>query len=397
MLRFQPFRGVRYDTRLVDLADVTVPPYDVIRDDDRANLAARHVASAVVVDLPTTGTDVYAEAARQFAEWLSDGTLIRDSRPCFYGYRMSHSDEHGNPRHTTGVFGALALSHPGEGGILPHEQTTPKAKSDRLRLMQATQANLSAVWGLSASEGLTNAINPQDAPVVSWTDEVGVQHSFWTISNEKQIDTIARIADEAPVLIADGHHRYETALTYRDEVFVATSANLPGREAVLVYLVELTDDELSVLPIHRLISGLPDDFDFKPALAPYFDLEPAGAIDSDILDEMDQQSALTLVLPDEAWFLVPRADALAEARDLDSSRLDFALQGFPPHNLEFQHGVDHVVERVVAREAQGGFLLRPATVDQIVAIAHGGERMPPKTTFFYPKPRTGVIFRMLDE
>jgi hypothetical protein len=112
---------------------------------------------------------------------------------------------------------------------------------------------------------------------------------------------------------------------------------------------------------------------------------------------MVERDALTLVLPDAAWFLVPRATAMAGVRDLDTSRLDVALAALPPHDLVFQHGVDQVVDRVRRGEAQAGVLLRPATVGQIIEIAHGGERMPPKTTFFHPKPRTGVVFRLLDE
>jgi uncharacterized protein (DUF1015 family) len=388
---------VRYDPERVALADVTVPPYDVIDADERAALARRHPASAVVVDLPTTGDDVYAEAARTLERWQADGLLVRDDEPSFYVYRMTHDDEHGERRHTTGVFGALRLSRPGEGGILPHEHTTPKAKSDRLNLTRATRANLSAVWGLSASAGLSALLDIDDEPLAEWPDEAGITHALWRISDPAQIDAITAVADAAPVVIADGHHRYETALTYRDELAAADDRSSPGSASVLVYLVELADDELSVLPIHRLLGGLPDDFDIVGALEPFFDAQPAGPIGPGIADQMVERGALTLVLPDAAWFLVPRATAMAGVRDLDTSRLDVALATLPPHDLVFQHGVDQVVDRVRRGEAQAGVLLRPATVGQIIEIAHGGERMPPKTTFFHPKPRTGVVFRLLDE
>jgi uncharacterized protein (DUF1015 family) len=408
--RFQPFRGVRYDPTRVDLADVTVPPYDVIDAADRRALAARHPASAIVIDLPAAPSgsagddpggaiaeDVYAGAAHTLHQWLAEGVVRRDDSPTFYVYRMSYADEHGHRRHTTGVFGALELSRPAEGHILPHEFTTPKAKSDRLNLTRATRANLSAVWGLTASPGLTALLEVESPPEAEWLDDAGVEHSLWTITDPVRQAAISAIADASPVVIADGHHRYETALTYRDEQRDAGADATPGAEATLLYLVELAEDELTVLPIHRLIDGLPVDLDLGEALQPFFEILPAGSIGPDIADRMGAEGALTLVLPDASWFLVPRPDAMAGVRDLDTSRLDLALAALPPHRLTFQHGVDHVVDRVAAGDAQAGVLLRPASVAQIIDIAHGGERMPPKTTFFHPKPRTGVVFRLLDE
>jgi len=401
---------VRYDVERVDLADVTVPPYDVIDADARQALAARHPASAVVIDLPVGAQDattaagaasdddaVYLEANATLQRWLAEGVLQREDVPAFYIYRMSFTDPDGHPRHTTGVFGALELSRPPEGHILPHEFTTPKAKSDRLNLTRATHANLSAVWGLSATPGLTALLEVDDAPVATWSDEAGVEHTLWVVVDPDRLAAISALADASPVVIADGHHRYETALTYRDEQRQAGDRSTPGAEAVLLYLVELADDELTVLPIHRLISGLPAEVDLVAALEPFFEISPAGAIGPDIAARMDAAGALTLVLPDAAWFLVPRPEAMVGGRDLDTSRLDVALAALPAHDLVFQHGVDHVVDRVAAGEAQAGVLLRPATVAQIIDIAHGGERMPPKTTFFHPKPRTGVVFRLLDE
>jgi len=400
--RFQPFRGVRYDPERVDLAAVTVPPYDVIDADQRAALAARHAASAVRVDLPVPSSDaddsdIYAAAADELARWRAEGILRRDPVPTFYVYRMSFDDGHGARRHTTGVFGVLALGQPGDGHILPHEFTTPKAKSDRLNLTRATRANLSAVWGLSASAGLSALLAVDHPPLADWADDDGVDHTLWAIDDPDRVAAITALADASPVVIADGHHRYETALTYRDEQRAAGSTETPGADAVLVYLVELADDELTVLPIHRLLDGLPDDLDLITALAPFFEVRPVGPVGPDIAERMAEAGALTLVRPDGAWFLTPRPDALGDVRDLDTSRLDVALAALPPHRLVFQHGVDHVVHHVAAGQAQAGVLLRPAPVAQIIEIAHGGERMPPKTTFFHPKPRTGVVFRLLDE
>jgi uncharacterized protein (DUF1015 family) len=196
------------------------------------------------------------------------------------------------------------------------------------------------------------------------------------------------------VVVADGHHRYETSLAYKAERAEADGDPGPAG-ATLAYVVELVEDELTVHAIHRLLRGLPDDFDFLAALAPWF--EPAGPPPADrpITAAMAAAGCLAIVHPHGELLLRPRLDALADARDLDSSRLDVALAALPPHELTYQHGVGNVRAAVASRTAQAGILLRPATVAQIEATAHGGERMPPKTTFFHPKPKTGLVFRSL--
>ena len=159
--------------------------------------------------------------------------------------------------------------------------------------------------------------------------------------------------------------------------------------------MELVDEELSVGPIHRLLSGLPDGFDLLAALEPFFELEPFELTGTGTVRRLQEAGALGLVPPDGAWLLRPRPEALADARDLDSSRLDVALASIDGVSVVYQHGVDHVRTAVARGEAQAGVLLRPVTVAQILEIADGGERMPPKSTFFFPKPRTGLVFRDL--
>jgi uncharacterized protein (DUF1015 family) len=383
MPRFEPFPGLRYDTERVDLADVTSPPYDVIDAAERAQLAARSPVNAVHVDLPVDEGegDPYEVAAQRLARWRDDGVLVEDP-PSFYLYRMSFSDDAGAPRQTIGVIGALELQEPGTGDVLPHEQTTPKAKSDRLNLLRATAANLSAVWCLSLTEGLTKLLDPPGPPLGEWTDRDGVHHELWRVDDAATVQAIADAVGSSPVVIADGHHRYETSLAYRRE-----RASGGATDLTLAYIVELVDDQLTVRPIHRLIAGLPDGFELVAALEPFFSISPA--------DPTPHADGLMLVQPAGAHLLVPRPEALAGARDLDSSRLDVALASFPPHELTFQHGVDNVTRAVGDGRAQAGVLLRPATVDQIARTAHDRDRMPPKTTFFHPKVKTGLVFRSL--
>jgi uncharacterized protein (DUF1015 family) len=405
--RFEPFPAVRYDLTRVSLPDVVAPPYDVIDDALRAQLAARSPHNAVRIDLPIDGDahagegagDRYDVARRLLRGWQDEGVLVSDDHPTFTVYRMGYVDDAGRERHTTGVIGALELSPPGTD-ILPHEHTTPKAKSDRLDLMRATRANTSAIWGLSLAKGLTDLLPVGAPPTADFVDEDGVRQTVWVVDDQATVEAIAAAVSSQPVVVADGHHRYETSLAYRAEREAADGEPGPA-EMTLAYVVELVEDELTVRAIHRLVTGLPDGFDLVAGLEPWF--EPLGPPPADqaVTAAMDEAGALCLVLPDRELLLRPRAGALAEAHDLDSSRLDVALAALPPHELTFQHGPDHVRDAVRSGRADGagqtiGVLLRPATVAQIDATAHGGERMPPKTTFFHPKVKTGLVFRSLD-
>jgi uncharacterized protein (DUF1015 family) len=397
MPRFEPFTGIRYAAGDGPLDDLVAPPYDVISPERRAQLAARHPHNAVHVDLPAADGDrsPYEVAAELFGRWQREGVLVRDATPAFYTYRMDTTDDTGAERHTLGVIGALELSRPGEGDVLPHEHTTPKAKSDRLEMLRATRANLSAIWGLSPASGLTDVL--RDAEVLgSWTGSDGTRHELGRIDAPDRVAAIRSLVAGAPIVIADGHHRYETSLQYRDECRARTTGDAGDAELTMMFVVELDEGELTVLPIHRLVSGLPHDFDLPAALEPWFELRDAGEVDATITARMAAEGALCLVLPDRALLLVPRAEKMAGVRDLDSSRLDAALADLPVHELTFQHGVDNIVERVRRREAQAGVLLRPVRVAQINEIAEGGERMPPKSTYFHPKPSTGAVFRSFD-
>lgn len=390
MPRFSPFPGIRYVRDSLSL--VTAPPYDVIDDAERARLVERHQYNAVRVDLPAGGDDPYGDAAITLQSWLDDGVLAADD-PSLYLYRMTFADEAGHEHQTLGVIGALGLEPAGDGDVLPHEHTTPKAKSDRLDLLRATSMNLSPVWGLSLATGLSKHLDPSSArPLGSWQDDDGVGHELWQLTDTGAVDAVVESVSSAPVVIADGHHRYETCLT-----FAAERPDLAGADATLCFVVELVEEQLTVQPIHRLLSGLPDDFDFLAAFDPYFDVVDIGPLDDDddITARLAEHDGLVLVHPHGVRLLHPKPEALAGARDLDSDRLDIALASLPPHTVTFQHGVGNVRGAVERGDADAGVLLRPPTVEQIAATAHARDKMPPKSTFFWPKPRTGTVFRSL--
>ena len=342
----------------------------MIDDDERAALVDRHPHNVVRVDLPRDGDDPYATAATLFGSWLDGGVLTIDE-PSLYLYRMEAADG----GHTHGVIGSLGLEPPGEGDVLPHEHTTPKAKSDRLDLLRATRANLSPVWGLSLASGLSKLLDPaRTDPLGRWQDGDGVTHELWRLHDDDTITRITEAVASAPVVIADGHHRYETCLAFSRE-----RPELAGATATLCYVVELAPDQLTVQPIHRLLRGV-TVAELERALATEYALD-AG-----------DPEGLALVTANGTRPL----QRLRETDEIDSVVLDRALAQLPAHELTFQHGVDNVERAVRSGAAVAGVLLRPVTVEQITSYANAREKMPPKSTFFWPKPRTGTVFRSLD-
>jgi uncharacterized protein (DUF1015 family) len=395
----EPFRGLRYGPAVASIGQLIAPPYDVISSAERVHLASRHPANAVLVELPEAdlqgGRDRYRVASDLFTRWQAEGTLRPDPAPCLYPYRMT--DVSG--RASTGVIGALRLADPGrESDILPHEQTLPKPKSDRLDLLRATRANLSPIWGLSLRRGLTATFDPSDdEPDADAYDDDGVRHQLWVLSDRDAIGAITAAVAEAPVVIADGHHRYQTALAYQAECRAA-NGNMPGpHDLVLAFIVELTEDQLTVGAIHRTVSGLPPDFDLVAACSAWFDVVRAGTADDRTLGALANAHSLALISGGDAYLLLPRAEAYESAdSDLDSSLIAQVLSQLPPHESTHRHSLGEVMAALGDGEAQAAFLLRPVTVGQIEEWAEKRRQMPPKTTYFSPKPRTGMVFRSLD-
>ncbi|HEY6625103.1 MAG TPA: DUF1015 domain-containing protein [Acidimicrobiales bacterium] len=400
MPRFEPFQGLRYDTGRVDPNAVIAPPYDVIEPPERAILARRHSANAVRVELPEQDTrarlDRYQNAAHLLSEWQEDGKVRRDPDPSFYAYRMTPP---GGGVQTTGIIGALAMDTDGSGEVLPHEETLPKPKSDRLELLRATNANLSPIWGLSLTPGLSKTYDIDSQPAVAATDDEGVRHELWVIDDEGTIGAVKAAVADSPVVIADGHHRYETSLAFQQEQRKALGGADLGAgdfDLVMAMVVELSDKELAVGPVHRILSGLPDGFDLVDAFSSWFDVMRAGDFTPRTTAALGESAALALVMPSGVWLLSPK-DGTAEAAgsDLDSSMVALVVAELPEHELEFRYSWRDAVGVVDGDQAQAAVLLRPVTVEQIAEWARAGRRMPPKSTFFHPKPRSGMVYRTL--
>jgi uncharacterized protein (DUF1015 family) len=417
---FLPFRGIRYDPELLSgarpatLDAVAAPPYDVIDDEERAALEARDPHNSVRLILPRDegAIDRYQVAAATLTAWSRLGILRTDLAPQLYGYEMRFHDDAGHPRRTRGVLGALALPPAGDAGganaILPHERTLPKAKSDRLELLRATRANTDPIWGLSLTDGLTELLDPLGNAAAVCTDDEGVAHELFPIQEPDRIEAIRAAVARSSVVLADGHHRFETACTYRDER-LAAGLDDDGAAAIMTLVVELVEHELSVRAIHRLLDGIAS-VDLRIALRDAFDVIDAGANEPDgvaaLTRHMVDDGALGLVDRAGLALLVPRAevfaerlvDVPAEERDVDAARFEAGVMPvIPGARVTYRNDAAAVAAIVDKGGADAAVLLRPVTVEQIRRAALAGVRMPQKTTFFHPKLRTGMVFRSLDD
>jgi len=355
--------------------------------------ASTHASNIVLVDYPveSDGEARYNKAAEVMSEWRTAGVLVEDNAPTFSIYRMTFTDDAGRTRTTVGAIGALEVVDEGAPGVLPHERTTPKAKTDRLDLTRATRANLSPVWGLSLTPGLTNALLEPAELVAECTDEDGVHHVLERVTDQARIRAISELVSSHPVLIADGHHRYAISRTYRDES--RSNGGPADAELTMTYVGELIQEQLSVAAIHRLYNV--EHSALLPTLEKFYDISDGGTVSQDTIAAMDKNGCLCLVKPDgTGLFLTPKDSAFTGVRNLDSARLEHALSTVQ-HDVTYQHGVKEVLRKVTTGIAQSAILIRPVSLEEIRRTADTGELMPPKSTFFTPKLRTGMVMRPL--
>jgi uncharacterized protein (DUF1015 family) len=412
-----PIQALHYDLgRVGSLADVVAPPYDVIDDEERAELAARSSHNVVELDLPRDpdGGDPYEHAARLLEQWTGDGILISDEEPAIWALEQDYTAPDGSRLTRRGLLARVKLAPYGEG-IRPHERTQPGPKEDRLRLTRATRHNLSPIFALhpgNAWQHLQPALSGD--PWGEATDGDGTAHRVWRVADPAVHDAIAAELESGELLIADGHHRYETALAYQREVG-------PGGPAdyVLMALVSLEDPGLTVFATHRLLKDLDAEQQegIRDTARALFELEevPEGslvpgpdepAVSFGYMDAHhmkpwrlrlngEGQSAL-----DEA--LAGRSEAY---RRLDAAALEELFLkravGLTPEDIAAKKGLGYTpsaaqaVADLQAGRYDAAFFLRPTPVEQVRAVAAAGETMPPKSTYFFPKLLTGIVFNPL--
>jgi uncharacterized protein (DUF1015 family) len=412
----EALKALHYDLdKTGGLQDVVAPPYDVIDSEQRAVLAGRSPFNVVRIDLPV-GDHPYEEAARELADWRRRGVIVADERPALWALEQDYQDPENNRRARRGFLARVRVEEYGAGRIRPHERTHPGPKEDRLRLTRATKANLSPIFSLfSDPEGAAwAALEPfaAGAPWATATDDDGTVNRLWRIDDAGSIDAVQRALHPAELLIADGHHRYETARAYAEEV----GGEGPHRY-VLMCLVALQDPGLTVFPTHRLLRGLrPDQHEaLATALRRDFEIEPLqstaelppptsdrvrfGYIDA----HFKRPWRLTLKDPAIADATLP--DHAEPYRRLDTAVLEALILkgalGMSDHDIDQLQGLAyardsaHALGLVETGEFDAAFFVAPTPVERVQAVAAAGESMPPKSTYFFPKVPTGLVFNPL--
>ncbi|MDQ3646680.1 MAG: DUF1015 domain-containing protein [Actinomycetota bacterium] len=401
MPELRPFSGLRYASA-DRLGDLLCPPYDVISAEERERLYDLDPHNAIHLELPRGDDEErYERAGSAFEEWARDGVLKSDDRPSLYVYRQDFTAPDGSRRRVAGVIGALELEAFGAtSGVLPHERTMPGPKKDRLALMKALPANVSPIFAIYRGEGgvapfydsLEN--RPPDARVA---DRDGILHRLWVVKAPAEVAMLSDAIRPGPLVIADGHHRYETALAFRDE--------RPGNDAssaIMCFCVDADVEELVVLPYHRGLRGV--GVDLEQALHASGGRElSAGEVDGFLAGASGHP--FVFVLPgatlgvEVSYELVERRLAgRAEAwRALDVVVLhevvlaDVLSDG--AEEMTFTKDPDEVVRLVREEGWDAGVLLRGLHPAEVVDVARSGERMPQKASYFWPKAVTGLVFR----
>ncbi len=432
MPQIRPFRALRYDPEAVDVATVVAPPYDVLSAADRRRLIARSERNVVRLDAPAdelgdAEDDRYRRAARTLAAWRSDGTLHKDPRPAVYVYEQAYRvPGSGAERTQRGFFARLRLEplEPGSG-VLPHERTLAAAREDRYRLLRATGVNTSPVVGLyddaTGRASVILATLATASPGVDVVDDDGVRHRLWVVEADgpsgDAVTELIAIAAAEPVTIADGHHRYETALRYRDERRMSRSCEEdPAFDYLLMLFLETTAEPLTVLATHRLISGLvgTNHAEAPARLADLFAMTPAGR--EELVARFGNAAAagghgqFGLWTREGGWMLEARRTAFEPILPPGGPalhRLDVALVGaaishvlgIAPEDVASSDRISYTKSATDAVEAVDtrrdgidvAFLLEPTPVESIAAVAREGDVMPQKSTYFYPKALTGLV------
>jgi uncharacterized protein (DUF1015 family) len=441
-MEVSPFRGIRYNQRIVgDLAQVICPPYDVITTEQQKLYYKRSDYNAIRLEFPELIGDRYQGAASTFQQWLKQGILQYDSVSSFYlhDHRFEYSGEKMVRR---GLIACVKLE-PWGGGIYPHEETFSKAKSDRLQLMRACRANFSPLFSLYHDSERKIASILSEAcrakPIIEISifslseeggqDEGGEVHNLWAITDPEIKGQLSQLLSSQPFYIADGHHRYETALTYRQErakeqsnssdssiITSEAKKSLNGKGAfnyVMMELVDFSDPGLVVLPIHRLVRGIAPSIlgRLEEQLSNFFALESVPLKAGDCQLPVDSCLGILGLHPDSLIVLKKRQDISLEAmmpgkrsqayREfgvsiLNHIILDKILGLTSKENVAYTVDLKEAHQQIKEGKYQLAFILNPPQPEMVKAVADARDRMPSKSTYFYPKLPAGLIINPLD-
>jgi uncharacterized protein (DUF1015 family) len=419
----QPIRALRYDPNVVGSLDaVAAPPYDVIDDEMRAELASRSPFNVVEVDLPKAeddGGDPYLHAETIFEAWQQQGVVIREREPALWVLTQDYTGPDGQAYTRHGFFARVRVTDYGPGLIRPHERTHPGPKEDRLKLTRATRANLSPIFSLFSDpeSEAWSALDPAtgDEPFGTVTDADGTVNRLWRVTDPDVLERVQATMRDRELLIADGHHRYETARAYAEEV-----GGEGEHSYVLMFLTSLQDSGLTVFPTHRLLTDLKDPAKHMPlgqVLKENFEIEElddASRLQPEAGGDRVQMGYMDSHLK-QPWRLTLKDQSIAEralkGKPAPYQRLDTAVLeaivlkgalGMTDDDIDHKHGLDYskdfddAVDAVQSGRADAAFYMAGTPVEQVQEVAETGESMPPKSTYFFPKIPTGLLFNALE-
>ncbi len=434
MAELRPFRALRFTEQAGTIEQVVCPPYDIISEEQRQAYLRRNPHNIIRLELPREGADPYAKAGEVLREWLAQNVLARDDKPAFYIYEIEYDLDgmsdisclQGGTHSVYGLIAQVRLEEFEKGIVLPHEETLSKAKEDRLNLMKATGCNFSDVYALYDDDGGETetgdilALVMREQPLTAFTDEAGLTHRLWALTDTALIGAIQARFTDTKLYIADGHHRYETAINYRNWLR-EQGAPAGDSEYIMMMLVEMSHPGLTVFPTHRLLRDLPDfsAVDMLAACEEYFRVEkglPLFALDERLEQAYqdgekafgfytggDTVTVLTLKDLSVMDGMLPQMSAASRGLDvtvLHTLILERVL-GIDKDNMARQINLTYTRNRTEAFDqvnngtAQAAFLLNPTRVSEIRDVAAAGEKMPQKSTYFYPKLITGLTVNQL--
>ncbi len=431
---FRPFKSWRYNEAKVNFERVIAPPYDVISDSEQARLYARDPHNCIrlilnkIEDSDTDHNNRYTRARDCFNSWQREEVLIRENEPCFYLYRQNFADpDSGQAKERTAVLGRLKLEPFEKGIVVPHEKTLSKPRADRRKLLEATQTNFSPVFGLyeDPSKKVSKAVESliHEKPLYEAVDDQKVRHRVWVIRESKQIEALHEFFSTRSIYIADGHHRYQTSLEYAREQKAAQGISEKEEKPsdfTLMALVEFHDPGLVLMPTHRMILPF-KGFESKRALESlklYFNIEPLK--ESELIKRVQpSQAAKVSDLPlsfglmfsaNEGYWLTLKDAASAKSKmpsgkaelwyKLDVSLVSHLILGglwnVPEseweNTIRYTHALNEAVDSVKSSKACAVFLLQPPPVEILREMGNVKELMPQKSTYFYPKLASGLVF-----
>lgn len=428
MAEIKAFKALRFDTEKAGkIEQLTCPPYDIISEKQRLEFIATNEHNVIRLELPKEGENPYLTAGDTLKQWENEGILKTDDEDHLYIYEEEFT-AHGEKNSVKGFICRVKIEEFSKGVVLPHEETLSKAKTDRFNLMNATNCNFSQIYSLYMDDGHTTRPRIDSlsagAPDVQMTDEGGVTHRLWIVKDVKAIEEICSDFKERKLYIADGHHRYETSLNYRNHLREQGLAKEgDASDYVMMVLVDMEHEGLVVFPTHRLVRDLAN-YDSKAICekaAKYFDIENGSGIANiePTLDALynDGKKAFVLFEGGEDWKLFTLKDIAVMTeklpncsqalRELDVTVLHSLvleeILGIDKENMAQQINLtytrvfDEAIDNVNSGEFQCSFILNPTRVTEIRDVAAADEKMPQKSTYFYPKIITGLVMNKIGE